>query len=263
MQFSANLSMLFTEHPFLERFGQAARAGFRAAECLFPYEAGVEAIRAQLLEFELQLVLFNLPPGDQAAGDWGCLGLPGREDEYKRHFDQALKAAEVLGCDRLHALFGQRLPDVAAEAQIECALRNLSWSAPLAEEAGVIVMIEALNSKDFPAFFLSKPSMALDLVKQIDHEHIRLQYDVYHAQRTEGDLITTIQEALPWIGHIQIADVPGRHEPGTGEINYPRIFEALKKSEYRGFIGLEYRPFNDTISSLGWLQEACRGEREG
>jgi len=259
LNFAANLSMLFTEYHFLERFEQAAQAGFRAVEFLFPYQFGVDAIRAQLEQHELQLVLFNLPPGDREAGDWGCLGLPGREDEFKRHLEQALEAAEILRCGRLHALFGQRLEGVNPDAQIDCALRNLAWAAPLAEEAGVELMVEALNAKDFPSFFLSKPSMALDLVKRVDHPHFRLQYDIYHAQRMEGDLIATMQLEQSWISHIQIADVPGRHEPGTGEIAYPNVFKALMSNEYKGFIGLEYHPSVDTISSLEWLPVALRG----
>jgi hydroxypyruvate isomerase len=257
LRYSANLTMLYPEAPFLERFDRAAAGGFKAVEVWFPYEAGIDAVKSRLEANGLSLVVFNLPPGD-LPGEWGTLGNPGRRDFFRAGFNNALEAAGKLGCKRLHLMFGHQVEWALPEAQIDCALRHLEWAAPQAAQAGVTLMIEPLNPTDFPTCFLRTTSSAVDLVTRFSHPNVRLQYDIYHAQMSEGNLIHTITSCLPWIGHIQIADVPGRHQPGTGEINFPNVFAALERLKYGGYIGLEYRPRGTTEESLAWLPREAR-----
>ena len=259
LRYCVNLSMLYTEHPFLDRFAKAASAGFKAVECLFPYEFDLTEVKARLENLGLVLVLFNLHAGDTSGGEWGTLSNPQRRAYFRWSFSKALEVAEFLKCTRLHVMFGNRVESIGRNGQRECAIENLSWAAPLAAEAGVTLLIEALNETDFPTFALHRTAEALSIVKQVNHPQVKLQYDVYHAQMTEGRLINTITTCLPDIGHIQIADVPGRHQPGTGEINYPAVLEVLKRLGYSGYVGLEYRPSNDSDSSLQWLASKERG----
>ncbi len=252
--------MLYGEVPFLDRFALARRSGFAAVEFLFPYEAGVDAIKSRIDDLGLTIALFNLPPGDRP-GEWGTLSNPGRIDYFRSSFDLALESAIRLGCRRLHVMFGNRAPEVLPEEQVRCALDNLAWAAPQAEQAGITLLVEALNPIEFPAFMLHTASTALDVVVQAAHPFVMLQYDVYQAQMATGNLIDTITACFPHIGHIQIGDVPGRHEPGTGEINYPNVFAALERLGYTGYIGLEYRPSGETDASLAWLPREARGLR--
>ena len=208
-------------------------------------------------------VLFNLHAGDTSAGEWGTLSDPQRRAYFRWSFTKALEVAGFLKCTRLHVMFGNRVKGIDRNVQVECAAENLSWAAPLAAQAGVTLLIEALNETDFPTYALHRTAEALSVIKQVNHPQVKLQYDIYHAQMTEGNLIDTITSCLPDIGHIQIADVPGRHQPGTGEINYPAVLEALKKLNYSGYVGLEYRPSADSDSSLQWLAREERGQIPG
>ena len=261
-KFSANLSMLYTEVTFLDRFEKAAQAGFSAIEFLFSYEAGEQNIKTRLDDLGLKLVLFNLPAGDIQKGEWGSLSNPRNREYFKKSFTIAIEAALVLQCERLNMMFGQRVPEVEWEEQLDCACENLTWAVSQTKTAGVTLLIEALNPTDFPNYALQRTSAALDVLKKTNHPSVRLLYDVYHAQMTEGNLINTIKANLPVIGHIQIADVPGRHQPGTGEINFNAIFSCLEEARYIGYIGLEYKPMADTDASLLWLNRKDRFSEE-
>jgi len=258
LKFAANLSTLYPDRPFLDRFACASAAGFDAVEFLFPYEFGYQAIRQRLDDTGLQVVLFNISPGDYAAGDRGVLSHPHRRADFRRSFQEALTYAQHLLSPRIHVMVGNRLPDVAHSAQFDTILENFAWAAPLAAAAGVTLVVEPLNATDQPAYFIHSTLDGMAVVRAVNHPHVRLQYDVYHAQMTEGNLITTIKTHFPYIGHIQISDVPGRHEPGTGEINYPAVFAALEELGYQGHIGLEYHPSGDTDQTLAWLPLAAR-----
>lgn len=260
LRYSANLTMLYNEVEFLDRFAKAAAAGFAAVEFLSPYEAGVDEVKARVDDLGLTVALFNLPAGD-VAGEFGTLGNPGRRDFFRWSFSEALAAANRLGCERLHAAFGKTAAGFDAVAQIDCGLENLAWAAPQAAEAGVTLLVETLNPIDWPDYFLNTTADTLDIIIRAGQSNVKLQYDIYHGQMTEGNLINTITDNFPHIGHIQIADVPGRHEPGTGEINYPNVFSALDRLGYEGYIGLEYRPSGDTDASLDWLPREARGRR--
>lgn len=251
--FAANLSMLFNEVDFLDRFEHAARAGFSAVEFMFPYEYRLEEIRARLDALRLDLALFNLHPGNAETGEWGTLSSPPRREYFRWSLDTALKAAHLLGCKRLNLMFGNRLEEYSAAEQRDCAIQNLRWALPLAESAGVTLLIEPLNRTDFPKCFLHEPAQALAIIREIDHPFLKLQYDVYHTQMEMGSIFPSLHECYPLTGHIQIADVPGRHQPGSGKIDFTQLFSALQTLEYSGYIGLEYRPLGGTCESLSWL----------
>jgi hydroxypyruvate isomerase len=252
-KFAANLSLLYTEVPFLERFSKASTRGFTAVEFHFPYDNDINEIKSRLDNLGLQLVLFNLHPGDVDNNEWGTLSNPGRQDYFRWSLTTALDIANQLHCNQINVMFGNKVPGLMEEDQLQCALDNLAWAAKEARENRVTLLIEALNPYDFPIVFLQSPTAALEVVKSINHPNVKLLYDVYHAQMTEGNLINSIRDFYPFINHIQIADVPGRHEPGTGEIDYPSIFATLKVLGYQGFVGLEYRPSSSTDASLGWF----------
>lgn len=259
LRFAPNLTMLYNESPFLERFARAAAAGFTAVEFLFPYEYGAAAIRDRIRDLGLQVVLFNINPGDWSAGERGVLGNPARTAYFRQSMQEALEYAAEFGCPRIHTMIGNRIAGLSIEAQRQCALENLAWAAPLAAQAGVTLLIEPLNATDMPAYLIQSTADAMQIVRGANHPAVKLQYDVYHAQMTEGNLINTMTALLPSIGHIQISDAPGRHQPGTGEINYPAIFNALERLAYQGFIGLEYRPDGETDATLHWLPREARG----
>jgi 2-dehydrotetronate isomerase len=260
LKYCVNLSMIYTEYPFLERFAKAALAGFKAVESHFPYEFELKQVKARLESLGLVQVLFNLSPGNTSAGEWGTLSNPQRREYFRQSLNEALEIARFLECARVNVMFGNEIRGVERSAQIDCAVENLAWSAPLAADAGVTLLIEPLNAMDFPACVLHGPSEAMGIIGQVNHPQVKLQLDVYHAQMTEGNLINSITNCLPNIGHIQIADVPGRHQPGTGKIDYPAIFDLLRKLNYSGFVGLEYRPSNDSDSSLAWLPREERAQ---
>lgn len=254
-RFAANLSMLFTEVPFLERFAAARQAGFRTVEVQFPYEQPAEAIARQLEANGVQLLLINLPAGDWAAGDRGVAADPARTAEFAAGIDQALHYARTLGVRKVNCLAGKRLAGEAGEAQWDTLVRNVRDAAEALGQAGIQLLVEPLNARDIPGFFLSTSQDALRLLDEVGHPNVALQYDVYHMQRGEGELAATLRTHLKSVGHIQIADNPGRHQPGTGEINYRFILAELDRLGYAGHVSLEYIPMPDTRTSLQWLEE--------
>ena len=255
LRFAANLSMLFTEYPVPERFDRAAAAGFRAVEFLFPYGEDIPAVRAALTRNALEQVLFNLPPGDFAAGERGIANNPDRRSEFRDGVARALEIAATLGCRRLNCLSGLRLLDVPLDAQWATLVDNARYAAEQAEAAGVRQLVEPLNTFDAPGFILPSTDRAVELLEAVGHPNLAIQYDVYHAQRMEGNLTATIAAQIARIGHLQIADSPARHEPGTGEINFPFVFAAIDAAGYDGWVSLEYRPQHGTEESLGWMRD--------
>lgn len=261
-RFAANLSMLFTEHPVVERFDRAAAAGFSAVEFLFPYNEDVPAIRAALDRNNLEQILFNLPVGDFAAGERGLANDPARVAEFRDGVARALEIAAVLGVKRINCLVGLALPHLSRESQLETVKSNLAHAAEQCAAAGVLQLVEPLNSFDAPGYMIPTPSLGFQIVEEVGHPNLRLEYDIYHAQRMEGNLVATIRARVGLIGHVQIADSPARNQPGTGEINYPFVLNALDDAGYDGWVGLEYKPAGSTESSLAWLGEwGFMGER--
>lgn len=254
-RFAANLTMLFTEYPVLERYDRAAAAGFQAVEFLFPYDEDVQGIKSALERNGLTQILFNLPAGDWAKGERGIANDPRRVNEFRDGVRRALDIAALLGVTRINCLTGITLPDVPVEDQWATLRDNLAFAAEAAQEAGVRQLVEPINPYDIPGFFLNKPSRGFELLDEVGHPNLWLEYDIYHAQRTEGNLTATLREKIGRIAHIQIADSPGRNEPGTGEINYQYVFSELDKLGYDGWIGLEYRPSGSTEASLSWLRD--------
>ncbi len=252
LKFSANLSFLFTEVPFLERFALAAQAGFTGVEFHFPYEHDAAVIAEVSLTSEVEIVLFNLPAGNWATGERGIACHPGRVGEFRAGVTQAINYAQTLDVPRLNCLCG--IPPAGADpTQVRTTLiDNLRFAAAETARAGIQLLIEPLNTRDTPGFLITTSRNALDLIAQVNHPNLRLQYDLYHAQVMEGDLTMTLRNHLPQIGHIQLADNPGRHEPGSGEINFPYLFGELQKLGYSGWIGAEYKPRGDTRDSLSW-----------
>ncbi|RKT50030.1 hydroxypyruvate isomerase [Azonexus fungiphilus] len=253
-KFAANLSFLFAEQPFPERFARAAAAGFAGVEYLFPYAWPAAEIAGWLRDAGLQQVLFNLPPGDWAAGERGIACLPGREKEFAAGVEQALAYAEALGCRRVHCLAGLR-PAGVDEARLTATyIANLRHAADRFAALGASVLIEPINSRiDMPGYWLDDVGRAFSLCAAVDRDNVRVQLDLYHAQIIQGDLARTIEANLERIGHIQIADNPGRHEPGSGEINYPFLFALLDRLGYAGWVGCEYQPMTTTEAGLAWL----------
>jgi hydroxypyruvate isomerase len=252
-RFAANLSMLFTEVPFIERFERAARAGFTAVECQFPYDCPAAEIRAALDRNGLSMVLHNLPAGNWAAGERGIGCHPDRAEEFRAGVDLAIAYATPLGVKQLNCLAGIRPPQ-ASEANANRALvENLGFAAARLKAAGIRLLIEPINTLDVPGFFLSHTKQATDIIAATGSDNIFVQYDIYHMQRMEGELAGTIEQRLAQIAHIQLADNPGRHEPGSGEINYPFIFALLDRIGYAGWIGCEYKPATVTEAGLGWV----------
>jgi hydroxypyruvate isomerase len=254
-KFAANLSMLFTEYPFLDRFAHAAEAGFSAVEFLFPYDYDVAAIAAELRRNRLEQVLFNLPAGDFTVGDRGIANDPRRTEEFRRGVHDALRIAAELQCGRLNCLAGLRLLDLPEETQTATLVENLRFAADAAAAAGVKQVIEPLNAYDTPGYFLTTPYAGFALLERAAHPNLSLQYDIYHSQRMVGNLAATIRTNIDRIGHVQIADSPDRHEPGTGEIHYPYVLRALDEAGYDGWVSLEYRPLTSTEQGLAWLSD--------
>ncbi len=254
-RFAANLTMLYTDSPFLARFGRAKASGFRYVEYLFPYDYDTSALAAALAEHGLQQVLFNLPAGDWAAGERGIAGLPDRIAEFRAGVERALQVAQALNVRQLNCLVGKRDPRVPLVEQRKTMVENLRYAADALAAAGITLLIEMLNPYDVPGFLIDSPHAAFDVQEQVGSANLKVQYDVYHAQRTQGELANTIRAHLDRIGHVQIADNPGRHQPGTGEINYRFLFEFLDAIGYTGYVGLEYVPTGTTEESLAWIQE--------
>ena len=260
-QFAANLSMLYPEHAFLDRFEAAARDGFKAVESLFPYACEAREIAARLQAHGLQQVLFNAPPGDWEAGERGLACLPGRETEFKNGFAQALDYAGALGCPRIHVMAGLLPASSDRAALYPTYVSNLRWAAVEAARQGVNVLIEPINPRDIPGFFLNRQDHAHQVVADVGAPNLKVQMDLYHCQIVEGDLAMKLRQYLPTgnVGHIQIAGVPQRHEPDVGELNYPSLFSVLDELGFEGWLGCEYRPRlgmqpGGTSAGLGWLK---------
>ncbi len=253
IRLAANLSTLFTELPFLDRFDAAAKAGFSAVECQFPYEAEPLAIAARLRANGLQWVLFNGPPGN--AGERGISCLPGREREFDAGIENAARYVQAGDCRRVHVMAGL-LPAGAERARhLACYVASIGRAADRLAALGATVMIEPINSRvDVPGYLLDSTALALECMARAGRANIRLQYDVYHMQIMEGDLLRSIERLLPSIGHIQVADNPGRHEPGSGEIAFERLLPAIDALGYQGYIGCEYLPAAGTMAGLGWAR---------
>ena len=256
-RFSANLSFLFTELPFLDRFAAAATAGFRAVEFAFAYETPPREIAARVEDNGLALVLINTPPGNYAAGERGLAALPGREGEFGASLATALSYARELSCPRIHVMAGA-LPETADLQERALAratyLHNLRVAAREAEGEGIELTIEPINPRDIPGYFLNTQTEAHAIREEVGAANLKVQMDFYHAQIVEGDLSEKVKRWLPHIGHIQIAGVPGRHEPDTGEIHYPHLFALLDELGYSGWVGCEYKPRNGTLAGLGWMK---------
>lgn len=252
-KFAANLTMLFTEHDFLDRFEHAAKAGFTAVEFLFPYAFAAGDIAQRLEKFGLTLVLHNLPAGNWDAGERGIACNPDRVGEFRAGVATAITYAKALGVKQLNCLAGKTPPGVSDEVLKQTFVSNLRFAAAELKQAGLNLLIEPINTFDIPSFYLNRTAQAVAILDEVGASNAFVQYDIYHAQRTEGELASTMQKHLPRIGHIQLADNPGRHEPGTGEINYPFLFTHLEQLGYSGWIGCEYKPATTTEAGLGWL----------
>ena len=253
-QFAANLSLLFNEVPFLERFERAAQVGFKAVEFLFPYAYGADEIKAQLDQYHLKLVLHNLPPGNSETNERGLACLPDRIDEFRLSVATGIQYAKILGVHQLNCLAGITPDDIDAQVLRQTLIANLQYAAKEFQDAGLKLLIEPINTYDIPNFYLSRTEQAIAILDEVAAPNAFLQFDIYHAQRMAGELAKTIELYLPRIAHMQLADNPGRHEPGTGEINYPFLFSLLDRLQYSGWIGCEYRPLTNTEAGLGWLK---------
>ena len=255
---AANLTMLYTELPFLDRFAAAARSGFKAVEFLFPYDYQAQDIAQRLQENDLQLVLHNLPAGDWAKGERGIACHPDRMEEFRAGVRRAVEYARVLGTPRMNCLAGILPANVTRDLAQSTLIDNLRYAAKVLKDEGVALLIEPINFFDIPGFFVNRTSEALHLIQEVGSDNLFVQYDIYHAQRMEGELGNTLRKHLPQIGHIQLADNPGRNEPGTGEIRYSYLFGLLDELGYAGHIGCEYKPADagpgGTDAGLGWVQ---------
>ncbi len=254
-KFAANLTMLFSDLPFLERFAAARAAGFTAVEYLFPYDYPAARIQEQLAAHGLKQVLFNLPCGDWGAGERGLAAAPDRVEEFRAGVGKAVAYARALGVPRLNCLAGKRVSGYSDEAHRQTLAANLRFASEALAEAKLMLTVEAINHFDIPGFFLNRTEQVAQLIAEVNRPNVFIQYDVYHAQREEGELTATLRKYQKLIGHIQIADNPGRHQPGTGEINYPFLFREIDRLGYQGVIGLEYVPEPDTLRSLAWVKE--------
>ena len=253
-KFAANLTMLFNEVAFLDRFALAAQAGFDAVEFLFPYAYKVEDIRQRLDANGLRLVLHNLPPGDWDAGERGIACHPNRVNEFRTGVAQGIAYAKTLGVGQLNCLAGKAPAGIADAVLRRTLVDNLRFAAQAFRDAELLLLVEPINSFDIPGFYVNRTAQALALMDEVGADNVYLQYDIYHAQRMEGELAATLAQHLPRIGHIQLADNPGRHEPGTGEINYPYLFDHLDRLGYSGWVGCEYKPTTTTAAGLGWAR---------
>lgn len=263
-RFAANLSLMYTELPFLDRFAAAARDGFQAVEYLFPYAYPAPELAQALKKNGLQQVLFNAPPGGRSlkemAGAWdmgmrGTLCIPGAEESFRNGVWEALRYAKVLKCPQVHVMGGLIPNGATRDALRSTVLSNLGWAAQAAADVGVNLMIEPINQRDMPGYYLETQEQAHSLVQIVAAPHLKVQMDLYHCQITEGDVSTKLRQYLPTgrVGHIQIAGVPERHEPDIGELNYRYLFDVMDALEYQGWVGCEYRPSKGTREGLGWM----------
>jgi hydroxypyruvate isomerase len=257
-RFAANLSLLYTEHPFLDRIAAAAGDRWAAVECQFPYEHPASALRERLVCAGLPMVLMNAPPGNWAGGERGLACLPGRADDFRRSVDEALAYALTLACPRVHVMAGC-LPAGTERAALQATyVERLAWAAAKAATAGVDVLIEPINLRDMPGYFLNRQDHAHEIVGLVSAPNLKVQMDLYHCQIVEGDLAMKLRQYLPGgrVGHLQVAGVPERHEPDSGELNFAYLFELIDALGYEGHVGCEYRPRSTTGAGLGWRPEA-------
>jgi hydroxypyruvate isomerase len=257
-KFAANLTMLFNEVEFLDRFAAAAKAGFTGVEYLFPYAYPKEQLAERLQRHGLKQVLHNLPAGDWANGERGIACQPDRVAEFQDGVGRAIEYAAVLACTQVNCLAGIAPQGVATDKVRETFVANLEFAADKLETAGIRLLIEPINTRDIPGFYLNRTQQAIDVIAAVGSDNLWLQYDVYHMQIMEGDLAPTMQKHLGKIAHIQLADNPGRNEPGTGEINYPFLFGFIDRLGYDGWIGCEYKPKTTTLEGLGWIKPHLR-----
>jgi hydroxypyruvate isomerase len=257
MRFSANVSILFKETPFLERFGRARDAGFSAVEFWWPSDENPGEVETVIKDADLEVALFNFDAGDMAAGDRGLAGDPERQQQFRENVPEALDLARSLGCKRLNALVGHEVPGMDRGEQLAIARENVRFAAARAESADVTVMVEAVNTFENGPYLLYTTEQVVEFVESVGRENVRVQHDFYHMQRMEGNLVANLREHIGLIGHVQIADSPGRGEPGTGEIHYPFVLSELERLGYEGYVGLEYNP--TTEESLAWLPRELRG----
>jgi len=264
MRFCANVFMLFSEAPFLERFGRAAETGFSAVEFWWPGAVGEDPgeVERAVKDAGLEVALFNFDAGDMlGAGDRGLVSDPERETQFRENVPVALELARSLGCRRMNVLVGLEIDGMGREEQLELARKNVGFAADEARDAGVEVMVEALSTFDNGPYLLNKTEQAVEFVKSVGRENVKIQYDFFQMQRMEGNLVANFREHFDRIGHVQIADSPERGEPGTGEIHYPYVFGVLEELDYDGYVGLEYGPTTETTEeSLEWLPKELRGK---
>ena len=253
-RFAANLSMMFNEVPFLERFAAARNAGFEGVEFLFPYEFPAAELKKRLAGAGLTQVLFNMPPGNWAEGERGLASLPGRQSEFREGVKKALDYAATLDCRRVHCMAGIVPPGVSQVTAASLYAANLAWAAEQAKPAGVTLVIEPINHRDMPGYFLNTQAQGAAVVEAIGRDRLGLQFDVYHVQVTEGDITKRMEQFMPVIAHMQIADVPARNEPGTGEIGWSYVFRRMDELQYQGWVGCEYRPAGETVAGLDWRE---------
>lgn len=254
LKFSANISTMFVELEYLERYPAAAKAGFKMIECQFPYDFA-PSVHQELLEaHQIELLLLNTPPGDFNNGERGMASLPGRENEFKESMQQALEYASVLNCDKIHVMAGVSANESPLQQQEEVYLENIKYAAEEAAKYNRTILIEPINTFDTPGYFLNTPKQAITYLRAIDLPNVRLQFDVYHCQKMVGHLEYHLRKYFHAIDHLQISGLPDRNEPDQGEINYPYIFALLEKLGYQGWVGCEYTPRGDTFEGLGWLK---------
>ncbi|WP_278482611.1 2-oxo-tetronate isomerase [Achromobacter insolitus] len=258
LKFAANLSMMYTEHAFLDRYAAAAADGYTGVECMFPYEAPAAFVRERMDAAGVTQVLFNAPPGVAARGERGLAALPGRQEEFQAGIEQALCYATALACQNIHVMAGLVPHDASREAMLDCYRENLDWAARQARSAGVTVLIEPINTRDIPGYFLNRQDDAHAVVQAVNAPNLKVQMDLYHCQIVEGDVTMKLREYLPTgrVGHLQIAGVPLRQEPDRGELDYGWVFDVLRQLRYSGWIGCEYRPAAGTSAGLRWLSAA-------
>lgn len=253
-KFAANLTMMYNEHAFLDRFAAAAQDGFRGVEFLFPYAFVMGDLKSRLDSHGLAMALFNCPPGDWDAGERGIAALPGREDEFKRSIERALGYSHVLGNTILHVMAGLIKPGQDTQRHRATYLANLSYATQQAAAHGITIVIEPINTRDMPGYFLNLQDDAHAVCREVGASNLKVQFDMYHCQVMEGDLAMTMRRDIAAIGHMQIAGVPDRNEPDIGEINYPFLFGVMDELGYNGWVGCEYRPKGATSAGLNWLK---------
>jgi hydroxypyruvate isomerase len=261
MKFCANVSILFKEVPLLERFGRAAEAGFSAVEFWWPSGEDLGEVERAIKDAGLEVALFNFDAGDMPAGERGLVSDPSRKEQFQNNVPVALNLAERLGSRRLNVLAGHEIPGMDRAEQLALARENVRFAADSAAERGIEVVVEAVNTFENGPYLLYTTDQASEFVRSVERDNVKLQYDVYHMQRMEGNLVATIREHIDEIAHVQVADSPGRGEPGTGEIRYPYVLGQLEEAGYDGYVGLEYNPTTQTTEeSFGWLPERVRAE---